>query len=170
MLCLVRLQRFRLDGRLVRHMLRCPYLTMRVRIAGAHHRAAVLEDLHIVEFRLAAELGVLLDPGIDDEADGGEFHARDGEAVVGMEAEDAAPASLLFRVEKRRGVGGRCGRVGQEGGVVVVENEYAFITRRKMSAGALVSWAEIAFRVVVDAGESRGWIDFSLPGALSAVG
>ena len=139
-------------------------------IAGAHHGAAVFEDLHVVELGLAAELSVLLGPGIDDEADGGEFHARDGEAVVGMKAEDAAASALLLSVEQRRGVGGRSGRVGQQGGVVVVENEYAFITRRKMPAGALVSRAEIAFRIVVDVGESRGWIDFSLPGALGAVG
>ena len=88
-------------GGLVGDVLGGPDLAVRMGIAGAHHGAAVLEDLDVIKLGLAAEFGVLLGPGIDDEADSGEFHARDGEAVVGMKTEDAASSALLLGVEQR---------------------------------------------------------------------
>ena len=60
------LERFGLLGGLVGDVLGGPDLAVGMGIAGAHHGAAVLEDLHVVELGLAAEFNVLLGPGVDD--------------------------------------------------------------------------------------------------------
>jgi len=75
-----------------------------MRVAGAHHGAAVLEDLDVAEVGIGAEGAVLLGPGVDDAADVGDLHAGQREAVVGMEAEDAATSAFAVGAEELGGV------------------------------------------------------------------
>src|SRR6185437_15492198 len=146
-----------------------PDLAVGVGIAGAHHGSAVLEDLNVAEIGLTAEFLVFGGPGIDDFADVGERHTGEGEAVVGVKADDLAASALALGAEQRGGCGFGRGRVGQQGGVIVVEDEYAFINGRSMPSGALVAGAEIAVWVVVNVGKAGGLVDLSLPGALGAM-
>jgi hypothetical protein len=87
-----------------------------------------------------------------------------------MEAEDAAAAALAVGAEELGGVAALwLRRVGQERGVVVVEDVDAFVLRREVAAGARVAGAEVAGGVVVDVGESGGGVDLALPRARGAV-
>lgn len=147
-----------------------PDLAVGVGVAGSHHGSAIFEDLDVAQVGLAAEFFVFGCPGVNDFADVGQRHAGEGEAVVGVEADDLAASALALGAEQWGGSGFGSGRVGQQGGVVVVENEYAFINGRKVPTGALVAGAEIAVRVVVNVREARGGIDLALPGALRAMG
>ena len=63
-----------LAGGKVGDVLGGPYLAVRVRIAGAHHGAAVLEDLHVLDLGVRAEVGGLLGPHVHDAADGRQRH------------------------------------------------------------------------------------------------
>ena len=141
---------------LVGDVLGGPDLAVGMRIAGAHHGAAVLEDLDVAEDGIGAEGAVLVGPGVDDAADVGDCHAREGEAVVGVEAEDAAEAALaLGDAGVARGVAGVSARgVGEERRVVVVEDEDACRMRGVLAAGAGVAGTEVAGGVVVDVGEA----------------
>jgi hypothetical protein len=77
-----------LELRLDRQRIAGPDLAVRVRVAGTHRRAAVLEDLDPAV--ALAELGGLVGPDVDHVPDRGLVHAREGHVVTGREAHDAA--------------------------------------------------------------------------------
>ena len=89
--------------------------------------------------------------------------------MVGMEADDLAAAAFALGMQQGRSVGRRLGRIGEQRGIVVVKNEYAFITRRDVPPGARVPRAEIAGGVIMNVGKARGRVDFALPWSLGAV-
>ncbi len=76
-----------------------PDLAVGMGIAGAHHGPAVLEDLHMTNFRAATKFFELCRPGFHDAHNVRHLHAGQGQAVVGMEAQHAADAALRFRSE-----------------------------------------------------------------------
>src|ERR1035441_2364702 len=55
-----------LGGWFVGHKAGGPDLTVRVRVAGAHHSAAILKDLHVLDPVQTAELNILAGPCFDD--------------------------------------------------------------------------------------------------------
>ena len=85
----------------VGYVFRRPDLAVGMRIARAHHGAAIFKDLHVTGFILAAKLPGLLDPRLDDAFNLGLLHLRQREAVVRVKAENAAGASLLICAEQR---------------------------------------------------------------------
>ena len=143
---------------------------MGVRVGGAHHGAAVLEDLDVVDPGEVAEGGGFVGPGVDDAGDVGDGHAGEREGVVGMEAEDAAEAALGFGDQERGGMGLGVGLdVGEERGEIVVEGEDAGVGGIVLAAGAGVAGAEVAVGVVGEVGSGDGLGGFALPGALGAL-
>ena len=152
-----------LPGRLVGDPFVGPDLSVRVRVAGAHHRAAVLEDLDVADPRLPAELQVLLGPGVDDPADLRAGHRTHGHVVAGREADDPAQATLGFGDQE--GVGGRrrVDRVGQQRGEVVVEDVGGGVPGRADTAGARVARAQVAVGVVGGSIGDRGRLLLPLP-------
>jgi len=148
-----------------------PDLAVWMGVAGAHHRAAVLEDLHVLDPVVGAQLLVLAHPGVDDGADLFAGHAGQGERVVGVVAEDLAEAACRHGAEKLRGLrSGRRGRIGQESGVIVYKGEHAVVGRIDRTAGTVVAGAEVAFRIVGDAGRRGFLAHFALPRPLRAMG
>ena len=99
------LLRGQLAQRLVRDVLGGPDLAVGMGIAGAHHGAAVLEDLHMVDIRQFAQRGRLAGPRIHHGGDFRHVHARQRQRVVGMEAEHAATPAFRLGDQQRRGVG-----------------------------------------------------------------
>ena len=73
-----------------------PDLAVRMRIAGAHRGAAVLEDLHRVDVVHGAERQVLLAPRSDDMPEVFDGEARHGEVVARRIADH--PADAGFRL------------------------------------------------------------------------
>jgi hypothetical protein len=142
-----------------------------VGVGGSHHGAAVLEDLDVVDPGKVAEGGGFVGPGVDHAGDVGYGHAGEGEGMVGVEAEDAAEATLGFGDEEWGvTVAGVGLDVGEQGREVVVEGEDAGVGGVVDSAGARVGGAEIAGGVVVEAGRGDGLGGFALPWALGALG
>src|SRR5579863_2935011 len=77
--------------------MRCPDLAMRMRIAGAHHRTPVFEDLDVVNVFQAAEFSVLPDPCMDDWLDLLWRHRCQGQVVSRREADDPTGSGLALR-------------------------------------------------------------------------
>ena len=112
MLLVVCLLRSQFAQRLVGNVLSRPDLAVRVRIARAHHRAAVLEYLHVVDPGKLTECCGLFGPGVDHAGDIRHGHPREREGVVGVEAEDAAEAPLGLGDQQRRSVCRALGLLG----------------------------------------------------------
>ena len=161
-----------LPGRLVRDALVGPDLPVRVRVAGAHHRAAVLEDLHVAHPRQAAEFAVLVGPGVHDLPDGRLRHHAQREVVAGVEADHPADAALGLGDEQAAGLDRLArlvGPVGQQRREVVVEHVGGGVARGGDAAGPGVARAEVAVRVVRRAAGRRGRLHLALPRAGGAV-
>src|ERR1700680_1301147 len=76
--------------RLVRNRTGRPDLTMRMGIAGAHRRTAILEDLNIVNVVSYSEIAELIGPDINHASSLGQSHAGKGQVVSRREADYAA--------------------------------------------------------------------------------
>ena len=122
-----------------------PDLAVRVRVAGTHRGAAVLEDLDPAV--ALAELGGLVSPDVDDATDRRLVHAREGHVVAGREAHDPAGAPRTLGTEQP---GGHAvwRRVRAQRREVVGEDEGVRVVRVQVAGHARVPWAEVAARVV----------------------
>ncbi len=156
-------------------MLGGPDLAVRVRVARAHHRAAVLEDLHVADPGAAGQLGVLLGPDVHHAPDrvtsiSASVRSWRGEKQTTrqMPRSLSATGAGAYRAHSRVDAYPRR-RVGQQRGVVVVEHEGRGVVRVAHAAGALVAGAEVARRVVGRALLGGRMLDLALPGALRAV-
>ena len=125
-----------------------PDLAMRVRVAAAHHRALVLEDLHVRDPRLLAEARDFVRPGVHHGPDLAVAHARQREVVPRREAEHAADPGLGLAAQERLAVGRGHLDGGAQRGEIVVEGERARVGRIALALGAPVARTERAVRVV----------------------
>src|SRR6201996_8476055 len=75
-------------------MLCRPDLSMWVRVAGAHHRATVFEDLHVVNVVTYTQFEFLGCPDVHDVANRLDSHRRECEVMARIEAEDTTHAAL----------------------------------------------------------------------------
>src|SRR5258706_390890 len=71
-----------------------PNLAVRMRIARAHHLAAIFENLHVIDPRNLPKRDILLDPGIHDSAQLREAHSRNCEIVPRRKTHHAADSLL----------------------------------------------------------------------------
>src|SRR5690348_3928156 len=93
-------QGLRFAGGYVRDAFGSPNLAMRMRIAGAHQGAAVLEHLDVTNPAARFELRILLREGIQGVAQFGVVHSRYGEIVARRKAYDAADAALALGLQQ----------------------------------------------------------------------
>jgi hypothetical protein len=141
-----------------------------VRVAAAHERALVLEDLHVADEVEGAETRRLVGPGVDHGPDAGDVHIGERQVVARREAEDAADAARGTGAEQlvvERGTGRRLGEQGRE---VVVERERRGVRRIRGPVRATIAGAEVARRVIRRALVARRRLDLSLPRALQPMG
>ena len=147
-----------------------PNLTVRMRIAGAHHGAAVLENLYVVDEVAASEIGELLAPHFDDCDDFFLVHARKGQIVAGRKASDAADAWFRLRNNQLAFCWSVCFyRVGTKRGVIVVEDEDGGIRRIAFAAGTSIARTKITVWIVSRLGALGCGFDLTLPGTLRAM-
>src|SRR5580765_585211 len=147
-----------------------PNLAMGMRIAGAHHGAAVFEDLHMLDPGARPQIVELIDPQIDHGPEFAQAHARDGEVVARRKTSDAADSALRTGDQQIVVVDPYFLRVGEERGVIIVEGEGAGVLRIARTASAGIPRTQIA--VWVEMGRILEWGLFylSLPGPLRAMG
>ncbi len=142
---------------------------MWVRVGGAHRRALVLEELHVVDLRAAAQIENLLGPQIHHLANGGRLHFRQGEVVAWAEADDTADARLRLGLQQLTLAHITARSIGEQGSKVVFKDKGAGVLWVLVPAGAFVAGAEIAARVVLGAVVGRNLFHLAEPGALGAV-
>ena len=153
----------RLQLRLHRKRVPGPDLAVRVRVAGAHRRTAVLEDLHPAV--ALAELGGLVGPDVDHVPDRGLVHARQGHVVTGREAHDAAGATGSLGPEQPA-ADRLAGGVRAERREVVGEHEGGRVVRVHVPRDPRVARAEVAVGIVDRALLGRFRLLGAQPGAL----
>lgn len=146
-----------------------PNLTVRMRIAGAHHGAAVLENLYVVDEVAASEIGELLPPHFDDCDDFFLVHARQGQIVAGRKASDAAEAWFRLRNNQLVLLDLCSYRAGTKRRVIVVEDEDGGISGIALAASTGIARTKITVWIVSRLGALRYRIDLTLPGTLRAM-
>ena len=144
---------------------------MRMRIARAHHGAAVLENLDMADEVERSQFAELFDPCIHDGFDLCRSHGSQSEVVARRKADHPADSRLSFS-DDEPGVFevyaiGR--RVLLERGEVVLENEGGGVGRISNPTGAGISGTEIAGGIVGGLGSGAEPGDFSLPWPRGAV-
>ena len=143
-----------------------PDLPVRMRVGAAHHRALVLEYLHIGVS--LAQIGGLCHPCGDDAFYGGQGQFGQALAVVGREADDACLPARGGGLQQACGGLGR-GRIGAERRKIIGEDVGAFIRRVRLAGHAGVAGAEVARRIMRGALRGVGRVLLPLPRALGAV-
>src|SRR5437763_9724194 len=138
---------------LVRQALSRPKLAMRMWIARAHHRAAILEYLHPVDERHRAEFNVLRDPSLNHLMNLCDAHAREGQIVSRRETGHTTDARLAFSHNQSVFIQRPPGRLRFERSEVIVEDKRGGVRRIARTASACVAWTQVEGRIKY--GQSR---------------
>ena len=127
-----------------------PDLAMRMRIAGAHHLAAILEDLHVADVGQAAQVGVLRGPHVHHQREIRHAHARHGQIVPRRKAAHAADARLAGGDQQAVAIlDGLGGRGRQQRRKIVIEDKRAGVRRIAHAARARIAGAKVAVGIVL---------------------
>ncbi len=166
------LLRSKFEGGLIGNVFGCPDLAVRMRIAGAHHGAAVLEDLDVLDFGARSEFSCLCRPHFYDTTNCRKLHGCEGEVVAGIETEDTADATLGLRAQETRtfDIEMSVGHILFECGKVVLEDIGSGVLGRLVATGAGVAGAEVAGGIVGEGLRLCGVLGLALPGAQGAMG
>src|SRR5260370_2971497 len=141
-----------------------------MRIARAHHYAAILENLHVTNPGNLSERGVLLDPAVHDSAQFLRVHSRNRE--IGARRKTQLPADSLLCLSHQQASRIKLDRrdLRQHRGVIVFKNVGFLILRRLCSARAPVSRAQIAVGIESDSRRLLKLLHSSLPRTLRPMG
>ena len=154
-----------------RQVLGRPDLAVGVRVAAAHHRALVLEHLHVGRSAAARPAPRLVGPGVDHAR--GSRRASISASVRSWRGEKQStrqtPALGLAREAARRRRSRAPPCRGSERGEVVVEGERGRVGGIALAVGARVAGAEVAGRVVGEPRLAVAGSDLALPGPLEPV-
>src|SRR5439155_14437544 len=122
-----------------------PDLTVRVRVAAAHHLDLVLEYLHVGDVVPRPEPRRLVGPRVHDQPDLGRRHEGQRQIVPGRKAQHAAESADRARDQDSVGCfDGRLRSAGDEGREVVVEGEGRRVGGGARAVGARVAGTQIA--------------------------
>jgi len=122
---------------------------VRMRVARAHHLAAILKYLYITDKVLSPEIEILIHPLVDNDPDLVGFHPGESQAVVRRKAQYAAYASFAASDEQLAIVDLTLWNLRLQRGKIVIKNEGSFVIGIFVSARALVRRAEITFWVLL---------------------
>src|SRR2546421_10655391 len=140
-----------------------PNLAVRMRIARAHHLAAVLEDLHVINPWNFPKRAVLFDPAVHDGAQFRDAHSRNSEIMARRKTHHAADSLLHSPNKQAARIKLELPDVRQHRRVIVIKSVRFRITWRLRSARALITRAQIAVRIERDRRRSYELFHFPLP-------
>src|SRR5207248_4496807 len=125
-----------------------PDLAVWVGVAGAHHGAAILENLHIVDGGERAQLGVLLGPEVHHVEDGGRVERGEPEVVTRGIADNSAGTGLATNEDEapRVAVDNSIGSLWQKRGKIVVKNKRGLVPGIMRPIRASVARAHVTSR------------------------
>ena len=143
-----------------------------MRIACAHHGAAILEDLHMIDLGHRSQFLELGGPGADHVFDVFGLHGGKGEVVAGREADHPAEPGFAFRhqqspvfnVQRRREA------PGLSAAKSLSKTNVPVYGRIHDPADPGVSRAEVAGRVIFRLPVNRDLLELTLPGPTGAMG
>ncbi len=147
----------------------CPDLAMRMRIASAHHGAAILKNLDVSNRRKSRELAVLFAPRIYKLRDSCLVHLRYGKIVTRRKTYYPADACLATRDQQIAIVQERDRSFRQQRWIVVIEHERGFVIRISNSPNSFITRAQVAVRVVRQLRRVGCFFNLSSPRTQSAV-
>ena len=146
---------------------------MRMRIAGAHHGAAIFENLDVIDIFQFAQLPELFYPCADDELNFVQPHSGECEIVTRRKTNHAANSRFRFGDEQPHVVD--CVETERARFEVsrrrsfIVEDERGGVHGVSNSARPQVAGAKIAARIVSRLRDARKFRDFPLPGTRRAM-
>ena len=146
-----------------------PDLTVRVRVAGAHRGAAILEDLHRVDLVHGAERHILLAPAGDHMGDVVDGEASHRKVVAGGIADHPADTGFGAGDDQSAAVDRVMADARLQGREVVVEDEGVGVVGIAVAVRAPVARAEVAVRVVGERRRCRRPLGLADPRPLVAV-
>src|SRR3954464_12386599 len=146
-----------------------PNLSVRMWIAGAHHRAAVFEDLDVMDVRARAQFAILLGPEVHDSSDLLLRHLRQRQVMSRRKTQDAANAGLGLGDAERTLVISSRRNVGLEGCEIIFENVRGGVRRITQTAGPLVAGTQITTWVVGRSAIRGNFVHRALPRTLRAM-
>src|SRR5258708_5179583 len=144
---------------------------MRMRIARAHHLAAVLENLHVADSGDQGKLRELRSPRADDLFDFGQAHAGQRQIVPRREAHDAADARLALGYQQALVLNIQVpwGRIFFQRGEVILEDKCGKVLRIARPTRALIARTKIAGGIVLRPLSRWHRFNRALPGTLGAM-
>lgn len=136
-----------------------------MRIAGAHHRAAVFENLNVVNIFEAAQLSELFYPCVDDRLNFLQSHGCQGQIVTWRETNYAANPGFRFGDEQTHVLKVESSErsLRFQGREVIVEDESSQVRRVSNSARPQIAGAKVTGWIVGGLGRRRRFRDFALP-------
>src|SRR5579862_1690547 len=149
-----------------------PNLSVRVRVARAHHRTAVFENRYGVDVRNAGELRVLIGPAIDDAGDGLLRQRGQMQIVARRVTDDPAVAGLGFSGKQQLSLGVTRREVlwrRSERWKIVAKNKRRLVFGIALAVGANVAGTQVALRIVLGYGRCGNGRVLSLPRPVGAM-
>src|ERR1700687_314605 len=142
-----------------------PDLAVRMRIAGAHHRTAVFEDLHVIDLGYLSQLLELDGPGMNHILDVLRCHGGEGKVVARQEADYPAKAGLTFGDQQSAVlyVEAVVADARFKSREVVIKNEGAGVAWIKDPADPGISGAKVAGGVIFGLMLGRSFFNLPLP-------
>src|SRR5579872_484630 len=109
-----------------------------MRIAGAHHGAAIFKYLNVIDLFQSAEFAELILPHVHDLFDVWQLHGRQSEIVTWRKADDPAYSGLAFGHDQPSSVNiDTCAlRIRLQSGKIIFEDERRRVRRIMDTAGA----------------------------------
>src|SRR5579864_809615 len=144
---------------------------MRMRVAGSHHGAAILENLDVVNIRTHTQFLELARPGPHHFGDVLRIHGGERQVVARGETHDSARAG--FPGGNKESFSVNIEAIGDgvrlQGREVIVEDKSALVDGVVDASGPGISRAQVASRVIFRLPFDGNFLYGTLPGPQSAV-
>ena len=156
-------------GGLVRDAGAGPDLAMRMRIARSHHRAAVFENLNVIDKRQCTQFLVLLSPEIHDSPKLVRLHPGHGHIVPRRKADHATNAGLAARCHQSAIIETSFRGPSQQRGIIVIENQVVFILGISLPRSTRIPRTHVTRGIICRRNLGGYLLDLSQPRALIAM-
>src|SRR6266404_8355599 len=148
-----------------------PDLAVRMGVAGAHHFAAVFENLHVLNFVQGSQFAELTGPGADDLLDRADTHAGKSQIVARREAHHAADSGFAFGDQQAfiLHIYAGQGRVFFECCEIILKDEGGFVLRVSNSTSPCIARTEVTSWVILWTVRLRDCLNRALPWTLGSM-
>src|ERR1700677_2913983 len=137
-----------------------------MRITRPHHLATIFKNLHIGKRGMSTQFLMLFDPYVDHAANLGQRHACESEIMLRRKTNYTANSRLAMLDKQALFAATFFNQIGNERGIVIVENQCSVVVGIASSGGPSVSGTHIARRIVRRLAYNTCRLNLPLPGSL----